>query len=329
MFAITQSLAKEFLEQMNEFHTYYEPFDTPLQQWLNELYGEELKIKNKMDYRGRYFSPSGADKTATELFAKAKRFKKDDKRLSPHQRRYMAQGTALGDWLQYEVLLCERHFEKLTGKKPRFVMGLKDGKPAFEEFVAKTHPMEWDGQKFNLNGMTDGIMIDTHTGEPVILEAKSKQNTPSKTSLYSMKEANPGHVKQTVCYGEMYGVDRAIIVYINGAKEGWFADEEKLRKTPDLRAFDVEFTDELKEEVFGHFADTCRIIDSGRMPIPDLRSWEFSEYKDAITKRLTDQEFEDTIRVAEIQLQMEDNKFVSENIRKAIHDIKRRREALQ
>ena len=94
------SLAKAFLDQMNEFHTYYEPFDTPLQQWLNELYGEELKIKNKMDYRGRYFSPSGADNTATELFAKAKRFKKDNKRLAPHQRRYMAQGTALGDWLQ-------------------------------------------------------------------------------------------------------------------------------------------------------------------------------------------------------------------------------------
>ena len=65
------------------------------------------------------------------------------------------------------------------------------------------------------------------------------------------------------------------------------------------------------------------------MPVPDLREWEFSEYKDSITARLTDEEFEDTIKVAEIQLQLEDNKFVAGNIRKAIYDIKRRREAIK
>lgn len=318
------SLAQAFLDQMNDWHTYSEPYDTPLDQWLHQSYAEELKKGNKINWTERYFSPSSADKTATELFAKAKRFKKDEIRWKPHQRRYMSLGTAIGDWLQRDILLCERHYEKLSGNKPRFTMGLIDGKPAFEDFVKTSHPMEWDGQKFNINGTCDGILIDNETGEKVLLEVKSKQSTPAKTSLFSMKKAEDKHVKQTVCYGSMYGVDKAIIVYVNGAKEGWFADDEKLRKTPDLRAFDVEITDDLREEVFGHFADVCRIIDSDRMPIPDLREWEFSEYKDSITKRLTDEEFSNLLRVAEVQAELSEG-FEKNNILKGLDDIKRRR----
>lgn len=326
---MTQSLADAFLEQMNDWHTYSEPYDTPLDQWLHQAYADVLKEGSKFDWSKRYFSPSSASKTATELFAKGKRFKKDAIRWKPHQRRYMSQGTALGDWLQRDILLCERHYEKLSGKKPRFVMGLIDGKPAFEDFVAKSHPVVWDGEEYNITGTCDGILIDTETGEKVILEVKSKQSTAAKTSLYSMRQAEDKHVKQVVCYGEMYDAQKGIIVYVNGAKRGWFDDDETLAKTPDLRAFDVTITEDMRDEVFGHFANVSKIIDSDRMPVPDLREWTFSEYKDSITKRLTDQEFEDTIKVAEVQLQMEEDKFVRSNIQKALYDIKRRREVVK
>ena len=64
--------------------------------------------------------------------------------------------------------------------------------------------MTWKGEEFSLLGTTDGIMVDRRTGEKIGLEIKSKQETPSKTSLSAMKEADPKHVKQCVSYGEMY-----------------------------------------------------------------------------------------------------------------------------
>lgn len=323
------SLAEAFLEQMNDWHTYPEPYeDIDLDHWLHKSYADVLLREKKIDWSVPYFSPSGASKQLCELYAKAKRFKKDKVRWKPHQRRYMSQGTALGDWLQRDIMLCERYYEKLSGKKPRFVMGLVNGEPAFENFIFKQHKMSWKGKEFSLLGTSDGIMVDTHTGEKVLLEVKSKQSTPAKTSLYSMREAEPSHIKQVVCYGEMYDVKRAIIVYVNGAKEGWFADDEKLKKTPDLRAFDVEITEELREEVFDHFVMALEVVESGRMPIPDLRDWEFSEYKQAIVEELSDEDFESMIRVAEAYKLMSEP-FVVNNIDKALADVRQRRKAIE
>ena len=126
----------------------------------------------------------------------------------------------------------------------------------------------------------------------------------------------------------MYDVKRGIIVYVNGAKEGWFADDEKLKKTPDLRAFDVEITDELREEVFGHFVMAREVIESGRMPIPDLRDWEFSEYKQAIVEELSDEDFESMIRVAEAHKQLV-KPWEASNIERAIADVRQRRKAIE
>lgn len=319
-----EDLAKAFLEQMNEWHTYSEPYDDDLDAWLHERYAQVKRQKKKVDWRKMYFSPSSASKQATELFAKSKRFKKDEIRWKPHQRRYMSQGTALGDWLQRDILLCERHYEKFTGEKPRFVMSLVDDNPAFEDFVYVSKEVTHNGHTFNLNGTTDGIMIDTKTGKPVIIEFKSKQSTPAKTSLYSMREAEQKHIDQVVCYSQMYGVMDAIIVYVNGAKEGWFATDEKLAKTPDLRAFHIEVTDEMVDEVMTHLSDTAEIIKSGEMPVPSLTEWEFSEYKQSIVDRLTDDQYKQLLQVAEFQLQTTTG-FMNDMIRKALLDVKRRR----
>ena len=284
------NLAQDFLDYINDWHTYNEPYDDDLDIWLHEEYAKVIRKGKDVDWRSIYFSPSSAGNSARELYVKAKKKRKDQQRFKPHQRRWMSLGTAVGDWFQRELLLAERHYKKLSGKEPVFSIGLVNGQPAFEDFVFKQHKMTWKGEEFSLLGTTDGIMIDRRTGEKIGLEIKSKQETPSKTSLSAMKEADPKHVKQCVSYGEMYGLDRFIIVYINTAKKKWFAPDDELEKTPDVRAFEIKITEDMRNEVFDYFADIVRRVRENDPPKLDLEDWRFNRYKRACALDLSEDE---------------------------------------
>ena len=284
------NLAQDFLDYINDWHTYNQPYDDELDAWLHEEYAKVIRKGKNVDWRSIYFSPSSAGNSARELYVKAKKKKRDNQRFKPHQRRWMSLGTAVGDWFQREILLAERHYKKFSGKDPVFTFGLVDGKPAFEDFVFKQHKMSWGGEEFSLMGTTDGIMIDRRTGEKIGLEIKSKQETPSKTSLSAMKEADAKHIKQCVSYGEMYGIDRFIVVYVNTAKKKWFADDTELEKTPDIRAFEIRITDEMRQEVFGYFVDIVRRVRENDPPKLDLMEWRFNGYKRACALDLSSEE---------------------------------------
>ncbi|MBH9580093.1 PD-(D/E)XK nuclease family protein [Staphylococcus felis] len=327
------SLAQAFLEQLNKFHTFPEPYDDELNIHISEGLAKYLRQGKKVDWSKPFFAPSSASKCPRELYTKALRnkqgyplFRKDSREWRPHQRRVTAQGTKIGDWLQYEILLMERHYEAFTGEKPRFIFDKTEDKmPRMEDFAYVSHEVEFDGQKFNLNGTTDGILIDTHTGERVILEIKSKQETPAKTNYTQMKEPKIDHINQVTCYSEMYGVDKAIIVYVNTAKPKWFADEETLAKTPDIRAFDVDITGEMKINVFSYFADITKAVLDECPPLPHLAKWQFNDYKSAIAKTLTD----DEINQLEIHLSLfkpsTNMAWMKRSMESALVDIKRRK----
>ena len=284
------NLAQDFLDYINDWHTYNEPYDDDLDIWLHEEYAKVIRKGKDVDWRSIYFSPSSAGNSARELYVKAKKKRKDQQRFKPHQRRWMSLGTAVGDWFQRELLLAERHYKKLSGKEPVFSIGIVNGQPAFEDFVFKQHKMTWKGEEFSLLGTTDGIMVDRRTGEKIGLEIKSKQETPSKTSLSAMKTADPKHVKQCVSYGEMYGLDRFIIVYVNTAKKKWFAPDDELEKTPDVRAFEIKITDDMRSEVFDYFADIVRRVRENDPPKLDLEEWRFNGYKRACALDLSEEE---------------------------------------
>lgn len=286
-------LENEFIAYLNDFHSYQEPRDPKLDAWLHESYAEAIRKGMNVDWNYIYFSPSSADSCPRELYVKAKKKRKDKTRHKPHQRRWTAQGTALGDWLQREILLAERHYEKFSGNKPRFVFGMVNEKPAFEDFVFKQHKMTWKGEELSILGTTDGIMIDTKTGEKIGLEIKSKQETPSKTSLSGMKEPNPKHVKQVVSYGEMYGIERFLIVYVNAAKKKWFATDDELENTPDIRAFEVKITDDMREAVFDYYAYITKCVRENNPPKLDLDKWRFNSFKKACANDLSDEELAD------------------------------------
>ena len=318
------SHAKELTKQFNEFHTYNNVYDDALDGWLHQSYADVLKAGKDVDWRTIYFSPSSAGQCPRALYHKAKRHKKDPKVWQPHQRRWVEIGTGIGDMVQREMLLMGRHFKKFTGNDPKYTMGMVDGKPAFEEFVFKQEKVTHNGQDFSILGTTDGLMTVTGTNEVVGLEVKSKQQTPSKTSLTAMKEAQADHIKQVVCYSIMYGVNDFVIMYVNAAHKAWDMTEEDFKKTPDIRLFDVKVTDSDREDMLDFFADIARRIEEDDPPLPDLAKWKFNEYKDTISKSLTDEEMA-SLEMVNGFMKADQPAWMQKQMEMAMNDIKRRR----
>jgi hypothetical protein len=238
-----------------------------------------------------YFSPSNSKACPRELYVKAKRAKKDSFPKPPYQGRWQEIGTAIGDVMQRTVLAMERN---LAGCPFRFER-TEDGRPMFEDFAKKNHEVVHNGQRFYLYGTTDGIMqYITEDGEIIRigLEIKSKQTTPARTSLYSMKEEEEKHRKQCVAYSVMYDVDYFIILYVNAAKKGWVLSDDEYEANPDIRAFGIEITDNDRAELLDFFAEITRCINANTPPAMDLSNFTFNNFKTACALSLTEEEFQ-------------------------------------
>jgi hypothetical protein len=169
----------------------------------------------------------------------------------------------------------------------------------FEGFAKKAHMITHNGVTFALYGAPDGIMrYVTEDGEiiRVGLEIKSKQGSHSKTSDYSMREAESSHVKQSVVYSEMYGVDVYIVLYVNASKKSWMMTDEDYAKNPDMRAFGIAITNAQRTEIFDGFADILKAADEGVAPPLDIDKWLFNNFKRACALSLSDDEMSDIER---------------------------------
>ncbi|MCP1354625.1 hypothetical protein [Aneurinibacillus migulanus] len=291
-------IAEDFAQFLDTFHSYREPYDTPLDIELHERYARKLKERTYFDFKSQpHFSPSSAGSCPRELYEKVRKSPRDDSQVQPHQRRWTAQGTVIGDWLQREILLAERHYEKFTGESPRFRMArLDNGDPCFEDFVKMMRVFEHNGEKFSLHGTTDGVMeYVSADGETIRvgLEVKSKQTTAAKTSAYSMRQAEGKHVAQCVAYSLMYNVDYFVICYVNLSKKGWTLTPEEYVANPDVRAFGIYVTNEMKTKLLDRFADIVRRAREGDAPPMDIAKFTFNGYKTTIAKALTDAELAD------------------------------------
>jgi hypothetical protein len=222
---------------------------------------------------------------------------RDEDVVKPWQRRYTARGTAVGDWLQRELLLAERHYEKFTGDKVPFTIARTDeGTPFFEDFVKTQKFIEHNGQRFSLFGTNDGVLeyVDVETGEikRIGLEIKSKQTSYSETGYNRMTKPKEDHVKQVTCYGMMYDIDAYLIVYVNCSIKAWFMTDDEHEKAPDFRVFGVEITDEMKTEILDKFAYVTKCVADGTAPALDLETFRFNNFKRSCAASLSDEEFE-------------------------------------
>ncbi|PHF07231.1 hypothetical protein COF83_31080 [Bacillus toyonensis] len=291
-------ITEEFRLFLDMWHSYSEPYDTPLDVWLHESYAKVLSKGGYLDYRSLpYFSPSSANSCPRELYEKALRSPRDQAEVKPWQRRWQFIGTNIGDAIQRDILLAERHYEKFTSEKPRFrIERTKDGFPAFEDFVKTRKVIEHNGQRFSLIGTCDGILeyIDENgVVTRVGLEIKSKQTSYSRTSEYSLREPGADHVKQVTCYSLMYDLDYYIVLYMNASKKAWNMNEEDYAKYPDFRAFGVAITDEMRNEVLDKFASIVAAVKTKQPPKLDIEHWTFNNYKSACAQSLSEEEYEE------------------------------------
>lgn len=322
-----QTIADDLLTHFDEWYSLPETFDNKLDTQIHKWYTNAPNVFPKRPY----FSPSSANDCPRALYYKAKRAKKDTFRKQPHQGRWTAIGTAVGDVIQRDVLAMERNLEKKGDFAPRFRFERTDkGQPMFEDFAKKNHLIEHKGKKFYLFGTCDGIMeYITEDGEKlrVGLEVKSKQTTSAKTSEYSMRAPEEKHVKQCVTYGEMYNVDYYVILYVNLSKKKWEYEDEEYEKTPDTRAFGIHITQADKDEIFDRFVTILDSIENNN-PMPlDLDNFTFNNFKTAIAKELPESELDDLKKYARRVENSNLPTFKKKNIKQAVELLEKLRGA--
>ena len=204
-------------------------------------------------------------------------------------------GTAIGDTVQRDLLFAEKH---MSGARFRFERNER-AEPMFEQFAKVNAIVTHRGRKFSLSGTCDGIM--TYVSEDgellrVGLEIKSKQTTAAQTSEFSTRKGpKEDHVKQCVCYSIMYGSEEApldyyIILYVNASKKAWEMSAEDYAKNPDIKAFCIEITDDMRRGVLVYFADVLDAVDRNEPPAVEIDKWAFNNFKTACARGLSDEE---------------------------------------
>lgn len=296
--SIADKIAHDFTDFLNAWHSAPEVYDDALDAQIHKWYADILTDKSRKVWPPRgvpYFSPSSANSDPRGLYEKMRGAKRESGVRPPHQGRWVRLGTAIGDMIQRDILFAEKHSEN-----PRFTFERNDrGEPMFEDFAKKSAIIEHRGKKFALYGTGDGIMRYVSEDGEVLrvgLEVKSKQTTSAMTSAYSKRNGpKEDHVKQCVCYSIMYSkptqpVDIYVILYVNGAKKSWNMTEDDFAKNPDIAAFGVYITDEMRQEILDHFADIVTAADAGIPPKLDIDKWLFNDFKRKIATTLSVEE---------------------------------------
>lgn len=298
---ISAQIEGDLIALLDDWFSLPETWDNELDAQIAKWYSNPPKVFPDRPY----FSPSNFGNCSRELYIKTKfgNRAKDNLRSQPHQGRWRKLGTIGGDLIQRELLAIERNYERITGNVPRFKFERnRDGTPMFEEFVKKNKLIEHEGERFYLYGAPDGIMeYSTDEGEKmrVGLEVKTKQSTPARTSLYSMRGPDYKHEKQVIAYSEMFYCEYYVILYVNLAKQRWDMSDEQYEKTPDIRAFCRRITDEDKKRIFDKAAEVIRAVRENTPPKLDLGEWTFNNFKEACVKDLSDEEIAELREVTE------------------------------
>lgn len=299
---MAERIAQDFAEFLDEFHQYPQPYDDAMDAEFYEQYArvlrEQLAEENawrKYLYapdgtRRPTFAPSSAGKDERQLYAKILYGRKgaDERPPNRNQRDWTGLGSQVGGYIQREIMLAERHFESLTGKKPRFRFERTErNEPAFEHFMKKIHEVEHNGEKFGLNGLPDGILeYITDDGEilRVGLEVKSFQK--SYTEFKKKSDPKSDHELQTHVYNEMYDLDYTLVLYHITYGADWERDFSR------NKVYGRYVPKETRIPLLDKFARVTKAWRTKTPPAIDLDGWKYNDYKTAIAKDLTDEEFE-------------------------------------
>ncbi|WVP82814.1 CRISPR/Cas system associated protein [Enterococcus phage EF_WCK] len=321
---LVDTIAEDFERQLNKWGETGFTYDADIHHQIMRDY---LKVVDRNPFEDfpenvPVFRSSGTGKCLREqtLFAIDKlegSDRKDPPKCQAHQSRWQMIGTAVGDMIQEQVLMMEKHYQRFTKEECHFRFErTEEGFPHFEEFSTTFKKYKSGRMEFITGGSMDGIMIwtDPATGEEywVSLEVKSKQTTPAATSKFSMRQPNSKHVWQVKNYAMLKDLDMYLIVYVNCAHKSWEMTEEDYAKNPDLQVFGVDITEQDKKDVRNRFFTAIEHAHAGTLPPLELSGFTFSDYKYALANSLTYKELEEL-----------EKKAVSKFDQKALEEIKK------
>lgn len=299
---LAERIAQDFAEHLDEFHRHPQPYDDEMDAEFYEQYARVLREQlEEEDAWKKYvyapdgtkrptFAPSSAGKDERQLYSKAMYGRKgqDERPPNRNQRDWTGLGSQVGAYIQREVMLMERHFERLTGKAPRFRFERTDrGEPAFEHFLKKVHEVEHNGEKFGLNGLPDGVLLYiTDDGEIIRVGLEVKSFQKSYTDFKKQADPKVDHELQTHVYNEMYDLDYTIVLYHLTYGAEWERDFSR------NKIYGRYIPREARVELLDKFARVTKAWRTKTPPAIDLDGWKYNDFKTVIAKDFTDEEFE-------------------------------------
>lgn len=274
----SEQIPEDFLKQIDEFHSLDEIFDKEIEELLLLEELNNLRNPKQLNFEPNIvtFSPSSASSCERELYYKAINAEKDELPLLPYQRRWVRNGSAVHKAVQKELLLAEKYLPN-----PAFtVERMENGTIAWEHNLKNVKQFEYDGVRFQIFGMADGI-LRYKDGSKIVFEFKTKSTTISAVGNYKMRDVQENHKQQAVAYSLLFGIDEFLFVYESLAKDNWTKGEDA---RPDVRAFYFKVTDEMKENLLAKFARVVKCVERGEIPAPETDKCIFCPYKSLCEK---------------------------------------------
>lgn len=292
MVSYTGRIASAFYCMMNNFHSLDVYDDYMIEKLL--LRQQELDvegIKNREPRRTDIvtFNPSSAGKCPRELYFKNNGTEDNGLNLYPYNKRWSSNGTAVHSRIQRDLLYAEKYMEDNPFRVAQAydVLGVRCKYkrcmlPAWENNIFTTKEYEHNEVKFVIRGMADGFLW--YGDKLVNLEIKTKSTTVAAVGTYKMKEPMEHHVMQCVCYSLLFHedpyedrVDTSILFYESLAKDNWSKGADA---RPDIRAFQVNVTKEMRVELLDKFAMVVDCINRGVPPYADTSKCLFCPFKE-------------------------------------------------
>lgn len=236
--------------------------------------------------------------------------KSDDIPFRGRQRRM---GTAIVDFVQLDLV----HIPKRLGfKDTSFVMAVREnGEWDFEDAAQERNVFEYPNPetgelvKFAITAKPDGKFVYAPDGSRIIFEYKTKASgLRAMNGKLDFKGAQDDHVRQVTAEALVFRIDEALIVYESTQKPAWFDDANstavtKGQKTwedgsprPDLRAFYVGITEEMKNALLADLARQAALVYEQRAggSVPDVTiemtdSCGFCQFSGHCRKTITDE----------------------------------------
>lgn len=279
-----ETLVNDFLTQMDAYYSSPDTsfYDNAIERKFYEQKLRHIGFKPYPKDGLITFGASGTTKCDREIVFKNGRVRAEKSADIPFRGRQRRQGTAIVDYLQLDILHMPK---RLPGRVP-FTMAVRDNgewdfEDAAQERTVFTHPHPETGEdiSFAITAKPDGKLDYAADGSRIILEYKTKATglRPMNGKL-DYKGAQDDHKRQVIAESLVFGIDEALIVYESTHKPSWFSDEEsssvtKGQKTwkegvplPDMRAFYVKITDDMKRALLDDLARQAALVYSGEIP---------------------------------------------------------------